>query len=610
MPRLRLNTLVAVMQAEDDRWNYGCSSRRWRRWRMLVVKTTVARLDSGGTGGVLLSRLRSLAETVEVLAEDGSYIAHKEAGLLRGVVDRIGERVKLEWRHTYRSVWVRRVNKWTCYPKPDHQDDSLNRNEVPVICTDLALPALSVRKRARDWIMRESRERKRQYRLWRMVRPRRMMQVKEVGVQADPEMDNDWSGMQTGHLGNQVETRGEEMTIYPGSQAFDTTRTEFELMDEDPMDWGPGAWYCRDVELPSFSTGCEGSTLCERMQRMRILPKNHNLIELAEKFLQDLAKEEDQIARILKCQALRLIAGKLDGTSVEFKDIISELNLISRNNVNRERFVSFERGIGDTQEWDRFNDEAMARFRTQVRREAALNRMNERISALLLRTELSGKRTNWPLKQALKRCFKAWRVAARLKIEELRYHIQGWERRMVKMEALAYKRMRPQSTNLYFVLQDNQEESEEVDPTKVEPAPLSFKEALEPTTSAIIDSRRPRPPALTSSMVRKTMVRLELIEQEVSPMLRLKQCRELRQMLNGLDGVPAHIGDLHEELYTLALMEVPDGNWLPDPVIPASPSSGTSSADADLWLDELWNFACRPSIFINEFNLPKKNLKP
>ncbi|KAI4379048.1 hypothetical protein MLD38_016450 [Melastoma candidum] len=399
-------------------------------------------------------------DTVCTLFPDGSYIAHKEAGLLLGVVDRVGERVKLEWRHSYRSVWVRRVNKWTCYPKPGFLDDNLNRNELPEISTDLAPPAVPFRKRVRDWFVRETRDRKRLRWMRRIVRHRGMRQVKEVGVQTDIEMHHDGSGSLAGQPGNQVENASVEVVPCSGPRNMGA---KMELMDEELMDWGPGAWYYRDVDMemccPIASTGFEVS--------VRIPNGKVNLRQLAEKFLHDLAMEEDQIARILKCQALRLIAAHLPGTSLEFREIISELTLTTRTNVNRRTG-----GV-----WGR-----------------------------------------------------------------------GW----VSCRA----------------------------------CPLSFKEAIELTTSAIIDSRRQRPPALTSSMVRKVMVRLELIDQEESPILRLKECRELRQILHGLEGVPAYIGDLHEELYTLALMEVPDGNWQADPVIPASPSSDNSSTDQDPWLDE------------------------
>ncbi|KAI4329472.1 hypothetical protein MLD38_027858 [Melastoma candidum] len=419
-------------------------------------------------------------DTACTLFPDGSCIAHKEAGLLLGVVDRVGERVKLEWRHTYRSVWVRRVNKWTCYPKPGFLDDPLDGNGVPAKSTDLGIPTVPFRKRVRDWFVRETRERKRMRWLRRIVRHRGMRKVKEVGVQADFEMDHEGTGRSTGQPGHQEDSGSVEVALCPGPGIMGAG---MELSDEELMDWGPGAWYCRDVDparcFPIARAAFEGSTPCVRIPSERVVPKDFNLRQLAEKFLHDLAEEEDQIARILKCQALRLIAGHLPGTSLEFREIISELTLTTRINVNCERFVSFERGIGEMQQWDRFNDESMVRFRTQVALEASLNRMNERISSLLLRTELCASR---PLKLALKRCFKAWKVAARLRIEELRFHIQGWERIMIKMEGLMYERMLPRSTNLNFVLQDDQEESEEVVVSPVETAPLSFKEAIELTT--------------------------------------------------------------------------------------------------------------------------------
>ncbi|KAI4311769.1 hypothetical protein MLD38_036639 [Melastoma candidum] len=399
--------------------------------------------------------------TTCTLYADGTYIAHKEGGLLKGVVDRIGERVMLEWRHTTESVWVRRVNRWTCFPIAE------NRSGEPVPCRDLVVSVPPLRKRVRDWFVREVRAKKRKRRLDRMVR--RVVPVMERGVQTELEPDL-MQGIQTGSSANPMENipggrveNGSTQDDEGGtSWSCEAVTINLNLMDEAPMDWGPGAW---------------------------------------------------------------LIAGKLDGATAEVKGIIAELNLTARNNVNRERFASFERGIGNMEKWDRFNDEAMARFRTMISRDALLNRLNERINVLLVRSELSGD-------------------------------------------------------------QDDEVETVVADHTDLEPAPLSFQEALELITSAIIDSRRPRPPALTSTMVRKTMAKLDQMELELTPLQRLKECRELRQMLNGLDGVPAHIGDLHEELYTLALMEVPDGNWLPDPVVPAPTSSGTSSVDTDLWLDE------------------------
>ncbi|KAI4329474.1 hypothetical protein MLD38_027860 [Melastoma candidum] len=128
----------------------------------------------------------------------------------------------------------------------------------------------------------------------------------------------------------------------------------------------------------------------------------------------------------------------------------------------------------------------------------------------------------------------------------------------------------------------------ETEPSEEEfdPKELPECDALELITSAIVDnSRRPRPPALTSPVIRGVMAQLDQIDTEQSPMQRLKKCRELWQLLGQIEGVPNYIGDLHEELYTLALLDAPDTSWQPDPVVPASPTSG-SSTEGELWLDE------------------------
>ncbi|KAI4379045.1 hypothetical protein MLD38_016447 [Melastoma candidum] len=445
----------------------------------------------------------------------------------------------------------------------------------------------------------------------------------------------------------------------------------------------------------------------EQNRQQKNKRRQMNYAALAQTFLADLSKEENQIAKLLACRALRLIVGRMEGPIKEINEVLTDLTLFARYNGNCEEFVRKGQGWWGKNEWDRHNAAAMERFKTQVEREAKLNWLSERIDILLLRIDSSRKGLSVQEKAELRKCFKMWKVAVNLKIQELNFQSQGWQRKLAKMEALASERMRPSyvNTDLRFVLQGTQdqadstnqeedigmttqvagpltfgdalelitsaivdnsrrprppaltspvirrlmarlnqidikqsplqrlkecrelrqllgqlegvpnyigdlheelytlalldapdtswqpnpvdnEELEEAQVADVEPAPLSLKEALELLTSAIIDSRRPRPPALTSSLVRKALVKLELIDQEENPMLRLKECWELRRMLHGIDGVPAHIGDLHEELYTLALIEVPDQNWLPDPVVPASPTSANSSATEDLWLDE------------------------
>ncbi|KAI4379047.1 hypothetical protein MLD38_016449 [Melastoma candidum] len=184
-------------------------------------------------------------------------------------------------------------------------------------------------------------------------------------------------------------------------------------------------------------------------------------------------------------------------------------------------------------------------------------------------------------------------VAANLKIQELHYQSEGWKRKLAKMDELATEKMRMSyvNTDLRFVLQADQDQTEnvnhEVDPGQggLNSGPLTFQDAMELITSAIVNnSSRPRTPALTPVVIRRVMARLDQIDQMQSPMRRLKACGELRKSLRELEGVPDYIGDLHEELYTLALLDVPDPAWQQDPVIATSPSS--ASTEGELWLDE------------------------
>ncbi|KAI4367825.1 hypothetical protein MLD38_016451 [Melastoma candidum] len=96
------------------------------------------------------------ANTTCTLYADGSYIAHKEEGLLSGVVDKIGVRYKLEWRHTYASVWVRRIPEWVCIQKPEYQCEVEGERRAGTSSEIVPMPT-SLKRKVRDWVVREAR---------------------------------------------------------------------------------------------------------------------------------------------------------------------------------------------------------------------------------------------------------------------------------------------------------------------------------------------------------------------------------------------------------------------------------------------------------------------
>ncbi|KAI4303444.1 hypothetical protein MLD38_039076 [Melastoma candidum] len=533
------------------------------------------------------------------LFRDGTYIAHKEAGLLLGVVDRIGERVKLEWTESYASVWIRRVGNWICYAKPGWQDEgtSSSSTEVPSSVA-LVRSSDSIGKRVREWAYVEWEEGKKKRRLERRRTRWRFKQMRDVGVQTEG-------------LGAVVQTKekdGREMNyvdvLVEGSLGSVRGSGNEQQLDEEAIEWSLGAWYCGGGEpidlallqrLGRDKQEKEAARISlEQNRQQKNMRRQMNYADMAQTFLADLSKEENQIAKLLACRALRLIVGRMEGPIQEINEVLTDLTLFARYNGNCEEFVRKGQGWWEKNEWDRHNAAAMERFKTQVEREAKLNRLSERVDILLLRIDSSRKGLSVQEKAELGKCFKMWKVAANLKIQELHFQIQGWQRKLAKMEALASERMRPSyvNTDLRFVLQgsqgqaDSTNQEEDIGTTTQDAGPLTFGDALELITSAIVDnSRRPRPPALTLPVIRRLMARLNQIDVEQSPMQRLKECRELRQLLGQLQGVPNYIGDLHEELYTLALLDAPDASWQPDPVVPASPTSG-SSTEGELWLDE------------------------
>ncbi|KAI4325917.1 hypothetical protein MLD38_031278 [Melastoma candidum] len=113
-------------------------------------------------------------DTTCTLYADGSYIAHKEEGLLCGVVEKIGNRYKLEWRHTYASVWVRRTPEWVRFQKLDYQCEGRGERSADSasISREIVLRAISIKRKVRDWVVKEVRGERKRRRQKNLLRPR------------------------------------------------------------------------------------------------------------------------------------------------------------------------------------------------------------------------------------------------------------------------------------------------------------------------------------------------------------------------------------------------------------------------------------------------------
>ncbi|KAI4369091.1 hypothetical protein MLD38_017578 [Melastoma candidum] len=125
------------------------------------------------------------SNTYYTLYKNGTYIAHKEEGILPGVAEQVGVRYRLEWRHTYASVWVRRKPEWMCFPKPGYPEG--RKEGVVSTSRDLVLKPPSLKRKIGDWFVHRENKRRRVEKAERRARFRRVVVVVDKGVQTEDQ---------------------------------------------------------------------------------------------------------------------------------------------------------------------------------------------------------------------------------------------------------------------------------------------------------------------------------------------------------------------------------------------------------------------------------------
>ncbi|KAI4371573.1 hypothetical protein MLD38_019790 [Melastoma candidum] len=214
---------------------------------------------------------------------------------------------------------------------------------------------------------------------------------------------------------------------------------------------------------------------------------------------------------------------------------------------------------------DKFEREAMERYKKQILLNASLLKMDEGMQGLMMQIVIMesapegfvGVYTILDRKAVLLRTFEAWKVAVNTKKESLGTQLKEWNEAMEKMmrvnrSPLSEKEIANTVSFLQQVYDEHYGSSSAVQPSQEVPnvAPLSFPEAINLLTTAVADPMK-TPSALDLKTTRKIMAQLSTIEDEPSPSTRRQRCRELRDYLNALVGVPDYLGNLHEELLFL-----------------------------------------------------------
>ncbi|KAI4311770.1 hypothetical protein MLD38_036640 [Melastoma candidum] len=130
------------------------------------------------------------SNTYCTLYKNGNYVAHKEEALLPGIVEKVGVRVKLEWRKTYASVWIRRAPDWFRFPKSDYPIVVRPEEASASTSRDIVPRPISVKRKFTDRLNNEDTKKMRLDRMERRKNwVRRYVLVESKGTQTDEQVD-------------------------------------------------------------------------------------------------------------------------------------------------------------------------------------------------------------------------------------------------------------------------------------------------------------------------------------------------------------------------------------------------------------------------------------
>ncbi|KAI4329500.1 hypothetical protein MLD38_027883 [Melastoma candidum] len=172
------------------------------------------------------------SNTYCTLYKNGNYVAHREEALLPGVVEKVGIQYKLEWRHTYASVWVRRVPEWYRFPKPDYME-GVRKDDPSKTSKEIVLRPTTLKRKVVDWFVGESSKRRRLNKKKKGTWVRRHVQVQDRATQTEGQVPDTELGY--------VENQGVGLTMEDeAGQNCDDSGVEGHEQNETGVDINTG----------------------------------------------------------------------------------------------------------------------------------------------------------------------------------------------------------------------------------------------------------------------------------------------------------------------------------------------------------------------------------
>ncbi|KAI4326764.1 hypothetical protein MLD38_032044 [Melastoma candidum] len=292
------------------------------------------------------------------------------------------------------------------------------------------------------------------------------------------------------------------------------------------------------------------------MTKEGVIHLEHLLTKIVDGFHEELSED----FKLVKCQSLKFIIENVGCLAMEFKSLLGASSL-----------------------GDKYERESMEKHRKQILLEASLMKMDERLQCLMMEIDImeTAPKGFWGIyaipdrRATLLKTFEAWKVAVKTKKESLGAQLTEWDG---ALDEMAKRINRPplsakEIANMISFLQENFD---------------AHYATIKLLTTAIADAVKN--PACTrpkgyqkgygAAGSNRGRIPTKDPETEVYGAARLP----------GRKGVPAYVGNLHEELLFLAEKEVQHEAEVP---LPRSPTGSSESdadasltADSDPWKDE------------------------
>ncbi|KAI4371575.1 hypothetical protein MLD38_019792 [Melastoma candidum] len=397
------------------------------------------------------------SNTFCTLYKSGKNVAHKEKALLPRVVDKVGVRYKLEWRHTYASVWVWRFPEWICFPKPNYPEGVRNAEAgTSNAVREIMLKPPSLKRKAADWITSEASKRRRITKKNKGNRIGRYVLVEHKGTQTDDllpdvvlgSVENAGVGIVEDN-GGQVKhhTTGKdgedqengcalavEDVLVPGSEEAAVTGQPIIQQLSDALLTSPG----------SKSPDEDGSVGKMQMAEDEVIilgwkeegDAASSGAGLPSDYPVDGFVGLDEEMKLVHYHAMKFILENVEILTAEFAGLLDTLIARVRDGAHKKFIFLYGSGGGESSEvGDRSEQEAMEEYRKKIRNDASLLRLDEQILGLKWEIDMmESVKENYVGEDALnskrlelRKMLGEWKAVVKLKKESLEVELKEWD---------------------------------------------------------------------------------------------------------------------------------------------------------------------------------------